>query len=121
MKREITSLTEKCNDIENSQKFLSNENDSLKSSLQETKKGISEVSTTLKSLNDRVGISDRDLHKTREMTDGPEQYLHSDCIEITDRQRMTRNKLQCKLVKCSQFQYLNTTYQLLTASRQLEK
>jgi peptidoglycan hydrolase CwlO-like protein len=83
MKREITSLTAKCNDIENSQKFLSSEYDSLKGSLQETKKGISEVSKTLKSLNDRVGISDRDLHETRETMDSLQQYLRRDCIEIT--------------------------------------
>ena len=57
-KREITSLTAKCNHIKNSQKFLSSEYDSFKGSLQETKKDISEVSKTLKSLNNRVGIND---------------------------------------------------------------
>ena len=83
MKREITSLTVKCNDIENSQTFLSSEYDSLKGSLQETKKDISEVSKTLKSLNDKVGSSDRDLHETRETLDDLQQYLLRDCIEIT--------------------------------------
>ncbi len=42
-----------------------------------------EVSKTLKSLNDRVGINDRDLYEMSEMLDNLQQYLRRDCIEIT--------------------------------------
>lgn len=83
MKRKITSLTAKCNDIENSQKFLSSEYDGYKDSLQGTKKDISEVSKTLKSLDDRVGFSEREIRETGETLDDIQQYLRRDCIEIT--------------------------------------
>ena len=66
MKREIKSLAAKCNDIESSQKFLSSEYDSLRDSIQGTKKDISEISETLKYLNDRIGVSEQNLHEAKE-------------------------------------------------------
>ena len=84
MKREIESLTAKSNDIENSKKLLPSEYDSLKDSLQGTKKDISEVPKTLKCLNDRIGVSKQNLHEAEETLDSVQQYLCRDCIEITE-------------------------------------
>lgn len=84
MKREIESLTAKSNDIENSKKFLPSEYDSLKDSLQGTKKDISEVQKTLKCLNDRIGVSKQNLHEAGETLDSVQQYLCRDCIEIAE-------------------------------------
>ena len=80
MKRKIMSLTVKCNEIENSQKFLSSKYDGYKDSLQGTKKDISKVFKSLKSLDDRVGFSKRETGKT---LDDIQQHLQCDCIEIT--------------------------------------
>ena len=48
IKRELNSLTQKCNKIEKSQRFLATEYDNVKTSIQTTKKEVMETAKSLK-------------------------------------------------------------------------
>ena len=83
LKSKITSVTAKCDEIESSQKYLSNEYDNFKCSLQGTKKEVTDIKRSIEGLEGRVNRDENDLYNSNVALDDVQQYLRHGCIEIT--------------------------------------
>ncbi|XP_074639581.1 uncharacterized protein LOC141897836 [Acropora palmata] len=93
LKSSIKALTERCNELEKSQDFVSKKYDTAIAALQSVKSEISNLdkkhTTIVNSLEEKLGElagttdrQDQSLYRVESALDETEQYLRRDCLEI---------------------------------------
>ena len=93
LKSSIKALTERCNELEKSQDFVSNKYDTAIAALQSVKSEISNLdkkhTTIVNSLEEKLGElagttdrQDQSLYRVESALDETQQYLRRDCLEI---------------------------------------
>ena len=93
LKSSIKALTERCNELEKSQDFVSKKYDTAIAALQSVKSEISDLdkkhTTIVNSLEEKLGElagttdrQDQSLYRVESALDETQQYLRRDCLEI---------------------------------------
>lgn len=93
LKSSIKALTERCNELEKSQDFVSKKYDTAIAALQSVKSEISNLdkkhTTIVNSLEEKLGElagtidrQDQSLYRVESALDDTQQYLRRDCLEI---------------------------------------
>lgn len=79
---ELEKLSRKCDEIEQSQNFISDQYDNVIQTLQSTNKAIQNTED-IKVLHDQISTDGEILSTQEDQIDEIQQYLRRDCIEVT--------------------------------------
>lgn len=83
VKHELEKLSRKCDEIEQSQNFISDQYDNVIQTLQSTNKAIQNAEKDIKVLHDQISTDEEILSTHEDQIDEIQQYLRRDCIEVT--------------------------------------
>ena len=83
VKRDLAKLSTKCNEIEQSQNFLSDQYDTILQNLQATNLSIQNTEKDIQQLQHQMSNNENRSTMQDEQIDDVQQYLRRDCVEIT--------------------------------------
>lgn len=83
IRMELDPLKKKLEEIENSQKFISNQYDTVTTTVQAVKKQISETENHVKYVEDQTKMTQDRNYDLEVQLDELQQYTRRDCLEVT--------------------------------------